>query len=180
MIDADGYRPNVGIILTNHAGQLFWARRVGSTGWQFPQGGIRPEESPEAALYRELNEEIGLTSDDVEVLGSTQKWLRYRLPRRYLRHGSQPLCIGQKQMWFLLRLVGSDAGVRFDLTDSPEFDSWAWVDYWQPVDEVIFFKRKVYEQALTELAPLVFSDDPPQRRTQPLRMRSRLYRTRRR
>ena len=156
MIDVEGYRANVGIILRNADGKLLWARRIGQDAWQFPQGGIREDETPEEAMYRELFEEIGLDNDDVNVVGRTRDWLRYRLPRRHLRHYSKPLCIGQKQVWFLLNLVAAESKVRFDATDEPEFDYWRWVDYWRPLDEVVPFKRKVYELALSEFAPLVF------------------------
>ena len=156
MIDVEGYRANVGIILRNADGRLLWARRIGQDAWQFPQGGIREDETPEEAMYRELFEEIGLDSGDVDVVGRTRDWLRYRLPRRHLRHYSKPLCIGQKQVWFLLNLVAAESKVRFDATDEPEFDYWRWVDYWHPLDEVVPFKRKVYELALSEFAPLVF------------------------
>src|SRR5690606_29501450 len=128
-----------------------------------PQGGIRQDESPEQALFRELHEEVGLKRADVTMLASSQQWLRYNLPKRYQRRHSLPLCIGQKQRWFLLRLTGNENGVRFDNTDTPEFDRWTWIDYWRPVDEVIYFKRQVYEQALTEFAPLLFPDGPPSR-----------------
>lgn len=150
-IDPDGYRANVGIILTDGDSKVLVARRAGARGWQFPQGGIRPEEELETAVYRELHEEIGLETSDVELLGRTHAWLRYKLPRRYQRRDSKPLCIGQKQMWFLLQLTSDDSKVHLDSTDSPEFDRWRWVDYWQPPRDVIFFKREVYEQALQEL-----------------------------
>ena len=150
-IDQDGFRANVGIVLCNRAGRVLVARRAGSRGWQFPQGGIRPAESLTQAMYRELNEEVGLDAGDVTVLGQTHDWLRYRLPRRYQRHNSEPLCIGQKQMWFLLRFNCGDDKVQLDNTDKPEFDRWRWVDYWQPVKDVIYFKKDVYEQALREL-----------------------------
>lgn len=152
MIDSDGFRPNVGIVLANDHGQVFWARRVGGrNAWQFPQGGIQVGESPEEALYRELHEEVGLGPDTVEVLGSTRGWLRYRLPKRYVRKGQNPVCIGQKQKWFLLRLLEDDAAVRLDLNDKPEFDSWQWVSYWYPLEQVISFKREVYRRAMKEL-----------------------------
>jgi len=77
MIDSDGYRLNVGIILSNDEGRLFWARRIGQDAWQFPQGGIDKEESPEQAMYRELKEETGLDPNDVDILGCTQDWLKY-------------------------------------------------------------------------------------------------------
>ena len=134
---------------------MLWARRIGQDAWQFPQGGIREHESPEDAMYRELAEEVGLGANDVVVIGCTRGWLRYRLPRRFIRHHSKPLCIGQKQVWFLLRLVGPESSVRLDLSDKPEFDRWRWVSYWQPLHEVVSFKRRVYECALRELAPLV-------------------------
>lgn len=164
MIDTDGFRANVGIVLSNDEGRVFWARRVGRNGWQFPQGGIRQDESAEAAMFRELREEVGLGPEHVDVLGSTRRWLRYRLPQQYLRRGSQPLCIGQKQRWFLLRFRGEEAHFRFDLGDEPEFDQWRWVDYWSAADEVIFFKRKVYRQALRELAPMLFDAGDPRRK----------------
>ena len=155
MIDCDGFRPNVGIILSDGAGQVFWARRVGQNAWQFPQGGIRQRETPLQAMYRELGEEVGLEPGDVRVIGCTRGWLRYRLPKRYVRRDRRPLCIGQKQVWYMLQLVGNEQNVRLDLSARPEFDCWRWVQYWQPVREVVFFKREVYKRALTELAPLL-------------------------
>jgi putative (di)nucleoside polyphosphate hydrolase len=160
VIDPDGYRANVGIILTNRSGEVLWARRVGQNAWQFPQGGILRDETPEQAVFRELNEEIGLAPGDVEVIGCTRGWLRYRLPRRLVRYDRKPVCIGQKQRWFLLRLVGEESNVRLDTTDTPEFDAWRWVSYWQPLEEIVFFKRKVYERALRELEPLLFGRRP--------------------
>ncbi|MCP5152049.1 MAG: RNA pyrophosphohydrolase [Ectothiorhodospiraceae bacterium] len=159
MIDSDGFRPNVGIILSNRCGRVLWARRIGQDAWQFPQGGIKAHETPEDALFRELHEELGLGSDEVEVRGCTRGWLRYTLPRRYVRRNGSPVCIGQKQVWFLLRLVGEESAVRLDACDHPEFDHWKWVDYWDPAREVIFFKRAVYRRALKELAPLAFEGD---------------------
>lgn len=159
MIDTDGFRANVGIILCNDRGHVFWARRVGRTGWQFPQGGVRHDESADAAMFRELREEVGIGPEHVEVLGSTRRWLRYRLPQQYLRHDRQPLCIGQKQRWYLLRFKGDESDFRLDLSETPEFDRWCWVDYWTPAEEVVFFKRKVYLHALKELAPLLFDAD---------------------
>lgn len=155
MVDAEGFRPNVGIILANAAGQLLWAKRIGMDAWQFPQGGLNPGETAEQALYREVREELGLEPADVQVLGATREWLRYTLPRRYIRKGRIPLCIGQKQKWFALRLTGLDSAVRFDRGEPPEFDRWRWVDYWHPLQEVVSFKRAVYDAALHELEPLV-------------------------
>jgi putative (di)nucleoside polyphosphate hydrolase len=155
VIDRAGYRLNVGIILVNSSGRVFWGRRQGHDAWQFPQGGLATGENPLDAMFRELKEEVGLDSEDVEVLGSTKRWLKYRLPKQYLRHGSTPLVIGQKQKWYLLRLIASEQKVRLDLSDSPEFDSWRWIDYFEPQQQVIFFKRQVYAQALKELEHLL-------------------------
>ena len=153
VIDSDGFRPNVGIMVANDHGQLLWARRIGGkNGWQFPQGGINEGESSERALYRELEEEIGLNSDNVEVLASTRGWLRYRLPKRFVRRGQNPVCIGQKQKWYLLRMLADDTSVQLDLNSKPEFDHWQWVSYWYPLDQVVSFKREVYRRAMKELA----------------------------
>ena len=161
MIDRDGFRANVGIILMDEAGRLFLGRRTGGKGWQFPQGGMRRDESAEESLFRELHEEIGLAQEDVRLLGATSHWLRYRLPARYQRRGQRPLCVGQKQRWFLLQLAAAESAIRLDATGEPEFDRWRWVDYWQPVKEVIYFKRPVYVQALHELAQLARPEGLP-------------------
>lgn len=153
MIDPDGYRPNVGIVLMRKDGQVFWARRVNRDGWQFPQGGMNSDETPLEAMFRELREETGLSAGEVDVLGATPGWLRYRLPRRCVRQGQRPLCIGQKQVWFLLRFNGDDEALCLDLTEKPEFDQFRWVDFWYPAEHVVTFKRRVYRQALTHLAP---------------------------
>ena len=153
MIDSDGFRPNVGIILANSMGQVLWARRIGQNAWQFPQGGINESESPEQAMYRELKEEIGLSPHDVEVVAVTRGWLRYRLPKRMIRHHSHPVCVGQKQKWFLLRMLSEDNAVSIDATESPEFDGWRWVSYWYPLGQVVAFKRDVYRKAMRELSP---------------------------
>lgn len=154
MVDADGYRPNVGIVLCNDRGQVLWARRVGGhDAWQFPQGGIDQRESVEDALYRELGEEVGLDADAVEVLASTRGWLRYRLPRRLRRYNSTPGFKGQKQKWFLLRMLEDESRVDVTASEKPEFDHWRWVSYWYPVGQVVDFKRPVYRRALRELAP---------------------------
>jgi putative (di)nucleoside polyphosphate hydrolase len=172
-IDAEGFRANVGIILANADRKLLLAGRIGSKGWQFPQGGMLIGETEEEAMYRELHEEVGLEVTDVEILGVTRDWLRYRLPDKYLRRGSKPLCIGQKQRWFMLRLLGSESQVRFDHCEAPEFDRWRWVDFWKPVNEVIYFKRRVYACALHELGPHVYPDGlPPRPRWWPNRWRA--------
>lgn len=152
MVDKRGYRLNIGIILANDDGKLFWGKRAGhKDGWQFPQGGVASYETLEETMYRELREEIGLSPEDIEVLGVTKRWLYYRIPYHMHRHHQRPLCIGQKQKWFLLKLICDDSKIRFDNTDSPEFTDWRWVDYWYPLQYVISFKYRVYKKALEEL-----------------------------
>lgn len=156
MIDSEGYRANVGIILSNGRGSVFWCKRIGQEAWQFPQGGIQNTETPKQAMFRELREETGLLPEHVQVIGSTRDWLRYQLPRHLIRHHTLPRCIGQKQVWFMLRLESGEECVKLDCAAKPEFDRWRWVDYWYPLRGVVFFKRQVYQRALYELAPLLF------------------------
>lgn len=150
MIDADGFRANVGIVICNKMGQVFWARRYGQHSWQFPQGGIDDGETAEQAMYRELHEEVGLTPKDVTILNVTRNWLRYKLPKRLIRQGSNPVCIGQKQKWFLLQLDCNDSDVDVLKTGHPEFDDWRWVSYWYPIRNVVSFKRDVYRRVMKE------------------------------
>ncbi len=164
MIDSEGFRSNVGIIVCNDFGKLLWTRRIGQNSWQFAQGGVDPGESAEQAMFRELTEEIGLEEKDVKILGVTTEWLKYRLPNRYIRHDSRPLCIGQKQKWFMLKLTSHDSKIRFDATGHPEFDHFMWVSYWYPLRQVISFKRDVYRQALVELLPSVIAQQAKQRK----------------
>jgi putative (di)nucleoside polyphosphate hydrolase len=157
MIDSDGFRPNVAMVIMNNDGRVFWAQRSNNDGWQFPQGGMNTDETPLEAMYRELREETGLDRKQVQLIGSTPGWLRYQLPRRFQRSESKPLCIGQKQVWFLLKLLDDDVEFNFQTTGEPEFRDFRWVDFWYPADNVIRFKRRVYRQALTLLEPLLVS-----------------------
>jgi putative (di)nucleoside polyphosphate hydrolase len=152
MLDRDGFRPNVGIILLNQKNQVFWGKRIRTHSWQFPQGGIDRGETPEQAMLRELHEEVGLKPNHVQIVARTRDWLRYEVPDRFIRRESRGHYRGQKQIWFLLQLVGFDSDLNLRATDHPEFDAWRWNDYWVPLDVVVEFKRGVYEMALTELA----------------------------
>lgn len=152
MIDDDGYRPNVGIVICNRQGQVLWARRFGQHSWQFPQGGINPGETAEQAMYRELFEEVGLHRKDVRILASTRNWLRYKLPKRLVRWDTRPVCIGQKQKWFLLQLQCQEAAINVQRSSTPEFDGWRWVSFWYPVRQVVSFKRDVYRRVMKEFA----------------------------
>jgi putative (di)nucleoside polyphosphate hydrolase len=155
MLDRDGFRPNVGIILLNQRSQVFWGKRIRTHSWQFPQGGIDRGENPEQAMFRELHEEVGLHPQHVQVLARTRDWLRYEVPDRFIRRDARGHYKGQKQIWFLLQLVGHDWDLNLRATTHPEFDAWRWNDYWVPLDVVVEFKRGVYEMALTELSRFV-------------------------
>jgi len=152
MLDRDGFRPNVGIILLNQRNQVFWGKRLRTHSWQFPQGGIKQGESPEQAMFRELHEEVGLLPDHVRIVARTREWMRYEVPNHYIRRDARGHYKGQKQIWFLLELIGRDSDMNLRATNHPEFDAWRWNDYWVPLDAVIEFKRGVYQSALTELA----------------------------
>ncbi len=159
-LDRDGYRRNVGIVVCNARRQVLWARRVRHDGWQFPQGGIQPHESARAAAFRELHEEVGLQAEHVRLLGATEQWLKYEVPAELVgKVGKTEACArpfrGQKQRWFLFQLISQESCVCLDACERPEFDRWQWVDYWQPLQQVVEFKRRVYQQALTELEPLL-------------------------
>ncbi|WMY94791.1 MAG: RNA pyrophosphohydrolase [Arsenophonus sp.] len=157
MVDNNIYRLNVGIVICNNQRKVLWARRYGQHSWQFPQGGINPEESPEEAMYRELFEEVGLDRTDVKILAFTRYWVRYKLPKNLVRWNAKPVCIGQKQRWFLLQLVCNEHNINVQKNKIPEFDKWRWVSYWYPVRQVVFFKLDVYRRVMKEFAPIVMS-----------------------
>ncbi|QIZ77514.1 RNA pyrophosphohydrolase [Ferrimonas lipolytica] len=174
MIDSDGFRANVGIIICNRNGQVLWARRLGQHSWQFPQGGINDGESAEQAMFRELFEEVGLKRDDVRIIARSRTWLRYRLPKRLVRQDSKPVCIGQKQKWFLLQLQCEESRINLAASGHPEFDDWRWVSFWYPVRQVVSFKREVYRKVLDEFTLTALTGQQPQKgKPEPSRNRRR-------
>lgn len=152
MLDREGFRPNVGIILLNARNEVFWGKRVREHSWQFPQGGIKYGETPMQAMFRELHEETGLHPEHVKIVGRTRDWLRYEVPDKFIKREVRGHYRGQKQIWFLLRMVGRDCDICLRATEHPEFDAWRWNEYWVPLEAVIEFKRDVYQLALTELS----------------------------
>ena len=171
MLDREGFRPNVGIILLNQKNQVFWGKRIRTHSWQFPQGGIDRGESPEQAMFRELHEEVGLLPEHVRIVARTRDWLRYEVPDRFIRRDARGHYKGQKQIWYLLQLVEPDWNINLRATSHPEFDAWRWNEFWVPLEAVVEFKRGVYEMALTELSRFLPRFD---NRPRPFRSANRL------
>ncbi|AQS87572.1 dinucleoside polyphosphate hydrolase [Neoasaia chiangmaiensis NBRC 101099] len=154
MIDLSSlpYRPNVGAMLFDARGHIFLARRADLPDgiWQCPQGGIDPGETPEEAVRRELEEEIGTTK--AEILGEYPEWLSYDLPPHLIGKALGGQFRGQTQRWFALRFLGSDSDVVLDRHLPAEFDQWAWV----PPDEIasfnLGFKKILYATLVPALS----------------------------
>ena len=152
MLDKNGFRSNIAMIVSNGCGKVLLAKRIGQNSWQFPQGGIDGDEAPKDALFRELKEEIGLDQKDVEILKQSSQWFKYKIPPNLQRKRSKPVCIGQKQKWYLLQLLEDESVIDLNVIEKPEFDEWRWVSYYYPIKEVVDFKQTVYRLALTQLA----------------------------
>jgi putative (di)nucleoside polyphosphate hydrolase len=154
------YRRNVGAVLFNAAGLVLVARRADLVnaegvpgGWQLPQGGIDADEDPRAAIFRELEEEIGTAN--AEIIGEYPDWLEYDFPATLSGGPFNGRYRGQRQKWFALRFLGEDSEIRLDLDPHPEFDAWRWAALGELPGLAVAFKRPIYE-ALAE-AFLVFS-----------------------
>jgi putative (di)nucleoside polyphosphate hydrolase len=156
-VDALGYRPNVGIIICNKDNQLLFAKRSGTDNWQFPQGGIKPGETLEEAMYRELHEEVGLNPDDVTILAQTEEWVTYQFMLEKTNSSGERY-VGQKQIWFLLRMLSDDEHVTLTNAEHHEFDEWRWVEYDYPLKHIVAFKKEVYEQTLDYFSPILFPE----------------------
>jgi putative (di)nucleoside polyphosphate hydrolase len=155
-INALPYRPCVGLMVVNHANQVFVGQRNDrdSDAWQMPQGGVDKGETARDAALRELLEETGITSDLVKVIGETQGWLPYDLPHDLVPRIWKGRFRGQEQKWFLLRFHGTDDQVNIQ-TKHPEFSQWRWQNVDQLVQNIVPFKRDVYERVVAELAHLL-------------------------
>ena len=154
MIDKEGYSENVAIVIINNDHKVLWAKRANENAWQFPQGGIKSNETIEEAMFRELKEEVGIDESKIEILGRTNDWLYYDVPKNWVRKDNN-LYKGQKQIWFLLKFLGNENDIYLKNSPKPEFDNWSWVDYWKPNKEVIDFKKDVYSKALIQLESFI-------------------------
>lgn len=155
MIDRETlpYRPCAGVMLLNRDGLIFTGERLDMPGaWQMPQGGIDGGEDPEAAAFRELEEETGVPADAVSLIKATNDWVTYDLPDELLGKVWQGRWRGQKQKWFLMRLNGPDSLITIE-TDHPEFARWRWSDRDALLRDIVGFKQDVYQQVVQDLLP---------------------------
>ena len=136
---------------------LLWCRCAKKHHWQFPQGGVDQGESPDRAAWRELYEETGLTPDNTRLVEKTQQWLRYQLPAALVksraRNNEERQFVGQMQRWYLFQLTGSEDTIDLAATDQPEFDRWRWIEYWNPLETIVDFKKDVYREVLSHFHP---------------------------
>ena len=147
------FRTNIVILLVSKENKVFWGKRIKENSWQFPQGGVEHSEVPIMGMYRELKEEVGLMPCDVKVLDVSKRWSYYKIPSLLIKKNN-PSFIGQKQKWFLLRLLSLDCVIDIN-SNSAEFDTWTWVNYWHPINNIIKFKQKVYLQSLKEFSHIL-------------------------
>ena len=151
----EGYRPNVAMVVLNSKNKVLICRRTNTKTWQFPQGGVDNNENLEKAMYRELLEEVGLRKDDVQYIGESDDTIIYDIPKTIRSKVLGGKFKGQEQKWFLLRIKNDDHEIRLDYEAFPEFDTFEWVSFWQPIDRIVDFKREAYRKALSELRFLI-------------------------
>ena len=151
----EGYRPNVAMVVLNSKNKVLICRRTNTKTWQFPQGGVDNNENLEKAMYRELLEEVGLRKDDVQYIGESDDTIIYDIPKTIRPNVLGGKFKGQEQKWFLLRIKNDDHEIRLDYEAFPEFDTFEWVSFWQPIDRIVDFKREAYRKALSELRFLI-------------------------
>ena len=151
----EGYRPNVAMVVINSTNKVLICRRKNTKTWQFPQGGIDNGEDIKKAMYRELSEEVGLSKDDVSLVGESEGTITYDIPKTIRSKVLGGKFKGQEQKWFLLKLNKDNCEIKLDNEAYPEFDKYEWVSFWQPLNRIVDFKREAYRKALSELRFLI-------------------------
>ena len=151
----EGYRPNVAMVVINSTNKVLICRRKNTRTWQFPQGGIDNGEDIKKAMYRELSEEVGLSKDDVNLVGESEGTITYDIPKTIRSKVLGGKFKGQEQKWFLLKLKKDNSEIKLDNEAFPEFDKYEWVSFWQPLNRIVDFKREAYREALSELRFLI-------------------------
>ena len=144
-----GYRLNVAMIVLNKDNKVLFCKRRNTENWQFPQGGVDENENIESAMFRELNEEVGLEKDNVEIKAVSQNLIYYDIPKNIRSRVLGGKFRGQAQKYFLLKLISGD--VDLNIENTPEFDKHIWVPFWYPLNQVVDFKKEAYRSALIEL-----------------------------
>ena len=154
MSGQEEYRSNVAIIIVNQFGKVLWCQRKEHDGWQFPQGGIDKGETPREAVLRETREEVGLDSNDINIVYECEKWFKYDVPKvKKSYYFKRNIFKGQKQKWFLAKLLSDDNKINLRANTPVEFDEWVWANYWYPLHSVIAFKKEIYKKALLTILP---------------------------
>ena len=144
-----GYRLNVAMIVLNKDNKVLFCKRRNTENWQFPQGGVDQNENIESAMFRELNEEVGLGKDNVEIKAISQNLIYYDIPKNIRSRVLGGKFKGQAQKYFLLKLISGE--VDLNIENTPEFDKYIWVPFWYPLNQVVDFKKEAYRSALIEL-----------------------------
>ena len=143
-----GYRLNVAMIVVNKDNKVLFCKRRNTENWQFPQGGVDENENIESAMFRELNEEVGLEKDNVEIKAVSQNFIYYDIPKNIRSRVLGGKFKGQAQKYFLLKLISGE--VDLNIENTPEFDKYNWVPFWYPLNQVVDFKKEAYRSALIE------------------------------